>query len=77
MSDMTGYLLRQLLTDWRAGKPGKPGITKVFLAALGTDGRDGFQCELGFGDGMMKMFQAQELSIAVNFAHEWAMENYK
>ena len=71
--------LEQLLTRWRdpgVGREG-PGITEVFLAALGVDGTRGFQCELGFGDTTTKSFQADTLDGAIEAAWGWALERYK
>jgi hypothetical protein len=71
--------LSWLLTRWREGHPewNVPGITEVFLAALGTDGKAGFQCELGFGDGTTKSFQAGSLPEAITATFDWAKVAYK
>ncbi len=68
--------LIDLLTRWREGKPWlgeSPGITEVFLAALGTDGKAGFQCEIGFGDTTTKSFQAATLGEAIANAYAWVL----
>ena len=75
--DAYGRLI-QLLTCYRDGtKKRSVGITEVFLAALGTEGRSGFQVELGFGDTTTKSFQADTLAKAVDIAYSWTEENYR
>lgn len=64
--------LTELLTQYRDGIRGySAGITEVFLAALGTDGTAGFQCELGFGNGTTCSFQGPTLGSAVSQAKDW------
>lgn len=72
--------LEELLTRWREPFKGKPGVTEVFLAALGVHGKDGWQCELGFGDGTTRSFQSDAclgLDWAIEQAHTWAKEHYR
>lgn len=69
--------ISEMLTKWREGNLGKVGITEVFLAALGVDGKGGFQCELGFGDGTTKSFQSYTLCLAVEDAYIWALSAYE
>lgn len=71
-----GHMATDLLTRWREPEGGRPGITEVFLAALGVDGKGGFQCELGFGDTTTKSYRGETLWRAVRGAWEWASVNY-
>ena len=68
--------LKALLTCWRDGSESLPGITEVFLAALGIHGEAGFQCELGFGNGDTKSFQSDTLHGAIHRAFEWTVFTY-
>ncbi len=69
--------LALLLTEFREWAGDLPPITEVFLAALGTDGKDGFQCELGFGDTTTASFQADTLEAAVFLAFRHANERLR
>jgi len=71
------WRISELLTHWREGGDGKPGITEVFLAALGVDGRGGWQVELGFADTTTRSFQAAHLIVAVIEAHRWVEAHYQ
>lgn len=70
----TEHVIKRLLTSWRNEQP--TGITEVFLAALGPEGQSGFQCELGFGNGTTRSFQANTVELAVLAAYGWALLNY-
>lgn len=73
-------MLVDLLTRWREATGPMledAGILEVFLAALGTKGTEGFQCELSFGHAATKSFQATSLELAVSEAHTWAIHHYK
>lgn len=69
--------LLTLLTNWREPTPTLPSITEVFFAILEGDGMvKGFQCELGFGNGTTKSFQAATLTQCLYDAYVWALMTY-